>query len=195
MFRQSTRNIQLNHKVKIKIMAYKEINAQVADADVQAIKAALAVVQTKLPFLIGLSGEERKSLHKLGQERLAFVEGALQGALNNPTILPASFDKNSFQMAVTLFAVLTDLNTATAQLASKLDDTRMSVGTQALSNASDVYHYIQTAAVKIPGLRPLAAQLGQLNQKAVATRRANNKIKAAAAAAPQTPPAAAKTTP
>ncbi|HUZ06296.1 MAG TPA: hypothetical protein VMV89_02285 [Candidatus Paceibacterota bacterium] len=41
-----------------------------------------------------------------------------------------------------------------------------------------MYNYVKTAAVKTPGLKPVADQLGQLYQKAVATRRANRKAAA-----------------
>jgi hypothetical protein len=160
-------------------MPYTKINAQVAPADVTAIKAAFALVQQKLPFLLTLTDAERKALRKVGPERLSFVVNAAQVAANNPTSLPASFDAAGFQLAVGLFTVLTDLNTVAAQLASQLDDTHMDVGVQALEGASDVYGYVQTAAKKTPGLKPAADQLGQLYAKAAATRRANNKVQAA----------------
>ena len=107
------------------------------------------------------------------------MANAAQAAQNNPSILPASFDEAGFQSAVTLFTQLTDINTVVAQLSSKIDDTHMDVGVQAMDGASDVYHYVQDAAKKTPGLKPLADQLGQLFQKAAATRRANANSKAA----------------
>jgi len=162
-------------------MPYQIINAQVADADVQAIKAALATVESKLLFLISLTEADRKMLRKVGAERLSFVENAAQAAQNNPSILPASFDAAGFQSAVALFTVLTDINMTVAQLASKVDDTHMDVGVQAMEGASDVYHYVQAAAKKTPGLKPLADQLGQLFQKAAATRRAHSNAKTATA--------------
>lgn len=164
-------------------MPYTKINAQVAPADVQAIKAAFALVQQKLPFLLTLTDAERKALRKVGPERLSFVANAAQVAANNPAIFPPSFDAAGFQVAVGLFTVLTDLNTVAAQLASQLDDTHMDVGVQALDSASDVYAYVQAAAKKTPGLKPVADQLGQLYQKAAATRRANTLVKAAQAKA------------
>lgn len=63
--------------------------------------------------------------------------------------------------------MLTNVNTAMAQVASKIDDTRMAVGVEAAGEASDVYNYVKAAAKKTPGLKPLADQLGQLYEKAV----------------------------
>lgn len=143
----------------------------------QAVKDAIAAIETALPFLITLMEEERKSLHKTGEERLSFVQNAGQVAQDNPNILPPSFDAAGFESAVALFNALTEIARLVAQLSSKIDDTRLDVGVQALDGASDVYRYVQDAAKKTPGLKPVADQLGQLFQKGVATRRANKKAK------------------
>jgi hypothetical protein len=140
-------------------MANTDINTAVlAAADVAAIKASLAAAEAKMPFIQNLTKKDRKGLRKIGPERLSFVENALQAAQNNPTILPGTFDTTKFAGHVGLFQNMTDVNTVTAQLASKTDDTRMDVGALAMSEASDVYNYIKTASKKTPGLKPLAAQ-------------------------------------
>jgi hypothetical protein len=156
--------------------------AQLNADDLTAIKAALTTIESKLPFMQTLTQKERKALRKIGPERLSFVENSAQAAQNNPAILPASFNQAGFQSIVTLFSQLTEINTLTAQLASKVDDTHMKAGSLGLSGASDVYTYVKSAAKKTPGLKPLADQLGALNQKAVATRRANKQAKSTAAA-------------
>ena len=162
---------------------YTEINAQLEDADVTAVKNALALIESKLPFLVSLTNAERKKLRKAGPERLSFVQNSALAATNNPAIIPQSLDVPKFENAVTLFAQMTDISTVAVQLVSKIDDTRMDVGVHALSGASDVYRYVKTAAKKTPGLKPLADQLGQLYQKAKATRNANKKANLAATAA------------
>jgi hypothetical protein len=147
-------------------MPYQNISATVSDADVQAIKAAVATIQQKLPFLVTLTLAERKSVYKTGPNSLSFVENALQAAQNNPNILPKTFDVVEFGSDVDLFAVMTDINTTVAQLASEIDDTRMAVGSEAMKEATQVYNYVKTAAATTPGLKPLADQLGQRFKKA-----------------------------
>lgn len=151
-------------------MPYQNISATVADADVQAIKATIATIQQKLPFLISLTTNERRSLFKTGPNSLSFVENALQAAQNNPDIFPKSFDAPEFASDVELFAVLTDLGTAVQQLASEIDDTRLAVGGEAMKEATQVYNYVKAAAATTPGLRPVADQLGQRFQKASAAQ-------------------------
>jgi hypothetical protein len=151
-------------------MPYQPITATIAPADITAIKAAIATIQQKLPFLITLSDAERKSLPKAGANSLSFVEHAQTAAGNNPTILPGSFNAANFDSHVDLFAVLTDINTSIAQLASSVDDTRMAVGSEAMNEARQVYEYVKSAAKITPGLKPVADQLGERFQHTTAAK-------------------------
>ena len=146
-------------------MPYQNISAQVSEQTLTEIKTAVIVIREKLPFLVSLTQDERKRLPKAGQNSLAFVENSLQAAKNNPNILPSSFNTTEFGSDVALFATLTDLNTSIAQLASQVDDTRMAVGSEAMSGARQVYDYVKAAVKTTPGLKPVADQLGERFQK------------------------------
>ena len=120
----------------------------------------------KLPFLVNLTPDERKSIFKTGPGSLAFVQNSLQAAQNNPDIFPKSFDVDEFESDVNLFSVLTELGTVVDQLSSEIDDTRLAVGGEAMNEASQVYNYVKAAAKNTPGLKPVADQLGERFQKA-----------------------------
>ena len=77
-------------------MAYQNISAKLTETDLQEIKAALATIEAKLPFLIHLTVEERRKLFKMGNKSLAFISNSLTAAQSNPNILPASFDFSSY---------------------------------------------------------------------------------------------------
>jgi hypothetical protein len=145
----------------------------------QAVKDAISTIETNLPFLISLTNDERRTLFKAGPKRLSFVQNALTASQDNPDILPKSFDAAEFESDVELFAALTEIGTLVEQLFSKIDDTRLAVGSEAMDEASDVYNYVKAAVKKTPGLKPVADQLGQLFQQAVATKAANAAKKAA----------------
>jgi hypothetical protein len=147
-------------------MSYQNISAQVSSEDVQAIKAAVTTIRQKLPFLVTLTADERKSTFKTGPNSLSFVQNSLQATKNNPTVLPGSFDAAGFETDVNLFATLTDVGTQVAQLASEIDDTRLAVGGEAMNEATQVYNYVKAAAKNTPGLKPIADQLGERFQKA-----------------------------
>ncbi len=160
-------------------MPYQNISAQVSDQKMQAVKDAISTIETNLHFLISLTNDERRTLFKAGPKRLSFVQNALTASQDNPDILPKSFDAAEFESDVELFAALTEIGTLVEQLFSKIDDTRLAVGSEAMDEASDVYNYVKAAVKKTPGLKPVADQLGQLFQQAVATKAANAAKKAA----------------
>ena len=53
-------------------MPQPNINVSVPTADVQAIKDAFALILNKLPFLVHLTPDERKSMFKTGPDSLSF---------------------------------------------------------------------------------------------------------------------------
>jgi hypothetical protein len=142
-------------------MPYQNITATLSDADIQQIKAALETIQQKLPFLVNLTAEERRSLCKMGDKSLAFVNNSLNAAQTNRDILPASFDLDEFVRDYQLAVALTELLTGLRQLEEKVDDTLLAVGSEAMSSSLTVYDYVKTAAKKTPGLKTLAEQLGE----------------------------------
>lgn len=142
-------------------MAYQNITANLKEADIKEIKAALQTIQQKLPFLITLSVEERRKLFKMGDKSLAFVNNSLTVAQSNRDILPASFDLDEFVRDYQLAATLTELLLGLRQMTEQVDDTLLAVGSEAMSSSLTVYDYVKTAAKKTPGLKILAQQLGE----------------------------------
>jgi hypothetical protein len=146
-------------------MPYQNINATLSPADLQTVKDSFATILAKLPFLVNLTASERKAILKAGPSSLAFVQNASTAAQNNATIFPASFNTADFQKDVDLLATLTELGTLASSVASRIDDTRLAVGGEAMQQATLVYNYVKTAARNTPGLRPVAEQLGERFQK------------------------------
>ncbi len=153
-------NETLPHTI-VYLMSYQNISAKLTEADLREIKAALATIETKLPFLVHLTVEERRKLFKMGNKSLAFVSNSLTVAQSNPDILPASFDLNEFSSDYQLAATLTDVHLRLQQLSEKVDNTLMAVSSEAMTSSLTVYDYVKTAAKKTPGLKTIAEQLGE----------------------------------
>lgn len=165
-------------------MSLPTVSGAITDQNVQDIKAALATIESALPLLaVALTEADRKSGRKTGEGRLPFVLDAGEIAQDSPDILPKTFDTAGFEATVALFKGLTEVLTLVDQTRTKIEDTRLAAGVQALSGASDVYHYAQDAVQKVPGLKPILDRMGQQYQQAVATRRANKKAKVETAVA------------
>lgn len=142
-------------------MPYQNIDATLSPEDIQAIKAAVGTIVQKLPFLVNLTPQERKSLFKAGPDSISFLQNAMNAAEDHPDILPRSFSTPAFKNDVELFTAMTDIGTVIASLASEVDDTRIAVGGEAMQEASQVYTYVKAAAKTTPGLKPVAEQLGE----------------------------------
>ncbi len=165
-------------------MAIPTVSGTISDQNLQAIKTALAAIEAALPLLTAaLSEADRKSARKTGEGRLPFVLDGAEIAQDNPDILPKTFDAAGFEATVALFTALTEVETLINQTRVKVDDTRLAAGVQALSSASDVYHYAQNAVKKTPGIKPIVDRMGQQFQQAAVTRRVNKQAKLAQAAA------------
>jgi hypothetical protein len=165
-------------------MPIPSVSGTVTDQNLQDIKTALATIEAALPLLkVALTEDDRKSARKTGEGRLPFVLDAGEIAQDNPDILPKTFDTAGFESTVALFTALTEVVTLIDQTRAKADDTRLAAGVQALSGASDVYHYAQNAVKKTPGIKPIVDRMGQQFQQAAATRHANAQAKLAKAAA------------
>ena len=158
-------------------MGYQNIDATISAADLQDIKNAFATINAKLPFLVSLTNDERKSIVKTGSVSLNFVTKALTAAQQNPAIFPGSFETPKFERDCDLFATLTELNTLANQIAEQIDDTRMAVGGEAMRQAMQTYEYVKTGAKTNPGLKTVADELGE-------------RFKKSSTAAPTAPPQA-----
>nr|VFJ66852.1 MAG: hypothetical protein BECKFW1821C_GA0114237_101084 [Candidatus Kentron sp. FW] len=132
----------------------------------KAIKAAIGTILQKMPFLINLTVQERKSIAKAGLDSVSFIQNALAAAEDHPDILPKSSSTPEFKNDVELFTQLTELGALIDSLASQVDDTRLAVGGEAMREGTQVYDYVKTAAKTTPGLKPIADQLAERFKKA-----------------------------
>ena len=79
------------------------VSATLSDADRDAALAAIATLETKLPFLLGLSMADRVNLQKMGNIRRTFVEQTVPIANQNAQVFPASFNLTEFTADMDLY--------------------------------------------------------------------------------------------
>jgi hypothetical protein len=126
-------------------MPDNRISASLSQADLQAVMAAIGTIREKLPFLVDLSPEERRTLPRMGDRSRGFVTQAFEIASQNSDILPRSFDLEEMRKDVEMLAALSPVITALAQLNELVDDTYMAVGSEAYTAALSVYQYARAA--------------------------------------------------
>lgn len=124
-------------------MTDNRVDAELKAADAQAVLTSIADIKAKLPFLIDLTLEERKTLPKMGDISRAFVQKALEVSSQNQDSLPRSFDTEEMQRDWELFQALSPIVQAVGQLNELLDDTITQVGSEAYVAALLVYNALK----------------------------------------------------
>ena len=140
-------------------MSYGNISGELSAQDAIDIKAAIQLIESKMPFLIALDSDEKQGLFKQGPKSVDFVNDAMNASQNFPHIFPSSFDTVELMKDGTLYKVLGDITQPLASLAQKVADTFTAVGSEAMGESLQAYAYIQTAVSTVPGIKPLADKM------------------------------------
>jgi len=138
------------------------LSVTLTPAAITAAKAAIATINTQVPFLIGLTGAERKALPKIDVNNKVFVEDALTAINNNSGILPTYINAVEIGKDLELFEQLDELVQLVGQLYDKLKDTQMLAGSEAYVSSLVAYKLFASAAdAGLPGAESIYNQLKQ----------------------------------
>ncbi len=141
------------------------VSATLSDTDRDAVLTAIATIQTKLPFLVGLSMADRTNLNKMGNIRRSFVEQTVPVANQNAQVMPGSFDLAELTADLALYHQLAMITDTLKPLFEKIDDTMLALGSDLYSASLEAYSYIKSAG-KSQGLDALREQLKAARQHA-----------------------------
>ncbi len=138
------------------------VNATLTPEAVQTVKNAIAGIQQALPFLVGLTPNERVTLPKVSVSNKVFTEDAIRAAVNNPDLLPPFVKPLDMQADLDLYHALAELVLLVQQTAEKLSDTQLLAGSEAYTSALTIYKIFGAAATSgIAGSKTLHDQLKQ----------------------------------
>ncbi len=126
-------------------MSDNRVDGVLSAADAQAVLGAIQVIRDKLPFLIDLSPDEKRSLPALGEASRGFVAKALEGARQTPGFLPQAFDLAAAQRDLVLFDALLPISLALAQVSELVQDTVHAAGGEAYNDARLIYQFAKNA--------------------------------------------------
>lgn len=148
-----------------------------SSSDQKEAMQAIATLQQKLPFLVNLSPEERRSLPKIGDKTRIFIQKAMEVVTQNSDFLPRSFVVTEMQREVELYEGLYPVLLAIAQLHELLDDTYMAAGNDAYISARTVYSSAKINGRGI-GVNAVVDELGQRFSRKSRRPTAETKIEA-----------------
>ncbi|MBD2461327.1 hypothetical protein H6G89_09735 [Oscillatoria sp. FACHB-1407] len=136
------------------------ISASLPAADQADILTALTTIREKLPFLLGLTPEQRRSLCRMGDKSRAFVDRALELATQNADLMPRCLDVEEMRRDLELVEALYPILFSIGQLKELIEDTYLLAGSEAYSAARTAYNSAR-ANGKTMGLSEAVDQMGR----------------------------------
>ncbi|HMN89755.1 MAG TPA: hypothetical protein PKE68_07015 [Saprospiraceae bacterium] len=136
------------------------VNTRLTSDDVAAIKQAIQEISYRMPFLLGLTLEERRKLAKINRSNKLFVADAIEVARENPSVLPYYLTVNDLENDYVLFQQLNEILLPLEQLYEKVRDTQMMAGSEAYQTSLTLYKLTRVAAhAGLPGMDTAHARL------------------------------------
>jgi len=138
------------------------ISATLTQQDIDDIKHHVQQIESKLPFLVGLTTAERQRLPKIHRSNKIFVDDALRTAEENQSVIPDYVDIAELRKDLELYESLSKVLLPIQQLTEKLRDTQILAGSESYTSALVIYNMFQMAAkMGLPGMDTVVAQLAE----------------------------------
>ncbi|MEI6767283.1 MAG: hypothetical protein WCM76_16755 [Bacteroidota bacterium] len=136
------------------------ISASLTEEEKLAIAQLLNEVDSKMPFLMSLTPEQRHGAYKLGEKTVSFVDKAIDFARTNPGLVPSWLDFQEYLKDYKLFKDILEIKRLAATLLQKLDDTAMEAGIEAFGASITFYNSVKAAAKNnVPGAKSIYEDL------------------------------------
>ena len=142
-------------------MSTNRVSAVLNDADKTAVLEALAQVKDKMPFLINLTGQERKRSRKMGAKSVEYVNLSLRSSQTFGSLMPPSVDITEFAKDVSLINQLVVIRMELGALLERIDDTMTAAGADAMHFSDLVYSYLKTGARTNTGVKGITAEIAK----------------------------------
>jgi len=128
-------------------MSDNRINFSLSDADQRAIDAAVKSINDILvPHMVVLSDTERKTLPKMADATLPFVEKVASYAVTHPQFKPDYVNAEELATDVNGFKTSNRILTSASQLVRLLEDISILSGSEAYSSALSYYRNVKVQA-------------------------------------------------
>lgn len=138
------------------------LNTTMSEADINTVKKFFNSIFDLMPFLIGLTTDERITLPKISEANKVFVGDSINALVNNAPMLPAYLNVADIKSDLTLYDQLDELEGLALQLVEKIQDTRMLCGSEAYASSLAAYRLFEAAAsAGLPGADSIYGALKQ----------------------------------
>ncbi len=145
-------------------MIDNKISLTISEAQKTAVEEARAKLEDAVKtFLIQITKEELKSLPKLGDGRIPFVDKASQYAVTDPEFLPPFADVPEFNTDFQAFKDVREMVRPLEQIVDGLVNSMMVSGSESYHFARNYYQTVQfNAKMGVPGAQTIYEDLKKL---------------------------------
>jgi hypothetical protein len=140
-------------------MSYQNISYVMPADHLAEIKSAITLINQRMPFLVNLNPEERRTMLKHADRDTEFVADASFVVNNFPDIFPVAFGVPEYQRDVELHRILGDTKILLESLAEKIRNTELALGNEVMRSTNQAYHLIQAAKKSTPGIQKVAEKM------------------------------------
>lgn len=130
------------------------------DADAKSVITTLGKLEQLMPFLVGLTREEKRRLPKVGPRTRPFIADTIATAEANPGIVPRSVNLTTLRSRADTLDRLGEVKRTLTQLLERVDDTETQLASDVYATARSVYSVMKTPAT-VPGLNEQKVLLGR----------------------------------
>lgn len=123
-----------------------KISASISDEDMTEILEALELVETKLPFRVNLTKQERRSTPTVGTERGGMMETFDQEMNAHPDLVPSYVDMPELVIDRALHTKLNIIKARVKELSESIEDTQQVVGSDIYMAYLSFYNNVKQAA-------------------------------------------------
>jgi hypothetical protein len=121
-------------------------------------------------FNVVISKEELKSLPRIADGRIPFVQKCADYCVSNPALKPAVLDDAEFQKDLKAYLALREMARPLRQILERLETAMAVAGSEAFYSARDYYKMVQLSArMGVPGAQAVYDDLRQLFEQPART--------------------------
>lgn len=140
-----------------------KVDKQLTDEEKTEILQLVTTLRSKMPFLIKLSNDERKSMVFMDDGRKPFAGKAFDYAGRNNDVNPGTEMVNAGNSDLDTFSFLSTVESELGQMYEMVRDTKQAAGSEAFEVARFIYKKAKMSLeMGIPGMQTIVDDLGKL---------------------------------
>lgn len=155
-----------------------KVDKQLSAEEKTEILQLIASLRSKMPFLIKLSNDDRKSMLFMDDGRKPFADKSFDYAARNNEVNPGTAMIEAGNHDLDLFAFLSTVESELGQMYEMVRDTKQAAGSEAFEVARFIYKKAKMSLeMGVPGMQTIVDDLGKLFKSTPSSNGGNSETK------------------